>query len=39
MQPVKDCLCRSVLFQGYVATSILDAYHIPLLLKGILVKT
>ena len=27
MQPVQDCLCRAVLFQGFVVTSILDAYH------------
>ena len=39
MQPVRDCLCRAVLFQDFVATSILDASHIPLLLKGIIVKT
>ena len=39
MQPAQDCLCRAVLFQGFVATSILDAYHILLLLKGIIVKT
>ena len=38
MQPLQDCLCRAVLFQGFVA-SILDAYHISLLLKGIIVKT
>ena len=34
MQPVQDRLCRAVLFQGYVETNILDAYHISLLLKG-----
>ena len=39
MQTVQDCLCRAVLFQGFVATSILDAYHISLLLKDIIVKT
>ena len=39
MQPVQDCLCRAVLFQGFVATSIFVAYHISLLLKGIIVKT
>ena len=39
MQPVEDCLCRAVLFQGFVATSFLDAYHITLLLKGIIMKT
>ena len=39
MQSVQDCLCRAVLFQGFVATSILDDYHILLLLKGIIVKT
>ena len=39
MQPVQDCLCRAVLYQGFVVTSILDAYHISLLLKGIIVKT
>ena len=27
MQPVQECLCRVVLFQGFVVTSILDAYH------------
>ena len=26
MQPVQECLCRAVLFQGFVVTSILDAY-------------
>ena len=31
MQPVQDCLCRAVLFQGFVVTSILDAYNISLL--------
>ena len=39
MQPVQDCLCRAVLFQGFVVTSILDAYYISLLLKCIIVKT
>ena len=39
MQPVQECLCRVVLFQGFVVTSILDAYHISLLLKRIIVKT
>ena len=28
MQPVQDCLCMAVLFQGFVVTSILDAYHV-----------
>ena len=27
MQPVQECLCRAVLFQGFVVTSFLDAYH------------
>ena len=39
MQPVQECLCKAVLFQGFVVTSILDAYHISLLLKCIIVKT
>ena len=39
MQPVQECLCRAVLFQGFVVTSILDAFHISLLLKCIIVKT
>ena len=39
MQPVQEYLCRAVLFQGFVVTSILDAYHISLLLKCIIVKT
>ena len=39
MQSVQECLCRAVLFQGFVVTSILDAYHISLLLKRIFVKT
>ena len=39
MQPVQECFCRAVLFQGFVVTSILDAYHISLLLKCISVKT
>ena len=39
MQPVQECLCKAVLFQGFVVTSILDAYHISLLLKSIIVKT
>ena len=34
MQPVQECLCRAVLFQGFVVTSILDAYHISLLFKA-----
>ena len=34
MKPVQECLCRAVLFQGFVVTSILDAYHILLLLKA-----
>ena len=39
MQPVQDCLCRAVLFQGFVVTSILDAYHISLFLECIILKT
>ena len=39
MQPVQDCLCRAVLFKGFVVTSTLDAYHMSLLLKCIIVKT
>ena len=39
MQHVQDSLCRAVLFQGFVVTRILDAYHSSLLLKGIIVKT
>ena len=39
MQPVQECLCRAVLFQGFVVTGILDAYYISLLLKCIIVKT
>ena len=39
MQPVQECLCRAVLFQGFVVTSILDAYHISLLLKCTIVET
>ena len=39
MQPVQDCLCRVVLFQCFVVTSIFDAFHISLLLKCIIVKT
>ena len=27
MQPVQECLCRAVLFQGFVVTSFLDAHH------------
>ena len=38
MQPVQECFCRAVLFQGFVVTSFLDAYHISLLLKRIIVK-
>ena len=38
MQPVQECLCRAVLFQCFVVTGILDAYHISLLLKRIIVK-
>ena len=34
MQPVQECLCRAVLFQGFVVTSFLDAYHISLLFKA-----
>ena len=39
MQPVQDCLSIAVLFKGFVVTLILDAYHIPLLLKCINMKT
>ena len=39
MQPVQECLCRAVLFQGFVVTSFLDAYHISLLLKRIIMNT
>ena len=39
MQPVQECLCRAVLFRGFVETSFLDAYHISLLLKRIIVET
>ena len=39
MQPVQECLCRAVLFQGFVVTSILDAFHISLLFKCIIMKT
>ena len=39
MQLVQDCMCRAVLFQGFVVTSILDADHISLLLKCIIMKT
>ena len=39
MQPVQDCLCRAVLFQGFVVTSFLDAYHISLLLERVIMKT
>ena len=39
MQPVQECLCRAVLFKGFVVTSILNAYNISLLSKGIVVKT
>ena len=39
MHPVQDCLCRAVLFQGFVVTSILDAFNISLLLECIIVKT
>ena len=38
MQPVQDCLSRAVLFKGFVVTSNLDAYHISVLLKCIIVK-
>ena len=38
MQPVQERLCKKVLFQGFVVTSFLDAYHISLLLKRIIVK-
>ena len=34
MQPVQKCLCRAVVFHGFVVTSFLDAYHISLLLKA-----
>ena len=39
MQPVQECLCSVFLFQGFVVTSFLDAYHISLFLKCIIVKT
>ena len=39
MPHVQDCLCGAVLFQGFVVTSIFDAYHISLLLKCIIMKT
>ena len=39
MQPVQECLCRAVLSQGVAVTSFLDAYHISLLLKRIIVET
>ena len=39
MQPVQECLCRAVLFHGFAVTSFLDAYHISLLLKRIIVET
>ena len=39
MQHVQECLCRAVLFHGFVVTNFLDAYHISLLLKRIIVKT
>ena len=39
MLPVQECLCRVVLFQDFVVTSISDAYHVSLLLKCIIVKT
>ena len=39
MQPVQECLWKAVLFQGFVVTSFLDAYHISLLLKRIIMKT
>ena len=35
----QECLCRAVLFHGCVVTSFLDAYHISLLLKRIIMKT
>ena len=38
MQPVQECMCKAVLFQGFGVTSFLDAYHISLLLKRIIVK-
>ena len=38
-KPVQECFCRAVLFQGFVVTSILDAFHNSLLLKCIIVKT
>ena len=34
MQPVQECLCRVVLFQGFVVTSVLDAYHISFVFKA-----
>ena len=39
MQSDQDCLCRAGLFKSFVATIIFDAYHISLLLKGIIAKT
>ena len=39
MQPVQECLCRAVLFQGFAVTNFLDAYHISLPLKCITMKT
>ena len=39
MQPVYECLCRAVLVQGFAVTSFLNAYHISLLLKRIIVET
>ena len=39
MQPVQECMCRVVLFQGFVLASFLEAYHISLLLKPIIMKT
>ena len=39
MQPVQECLCRAVLFQGSVVISFLDAYHISLLLKRTIMET
>ena len=34
MQPVQECLCRAVLFQGFVVTSFLNAYHIFIAFKA-----
>ena len=39
MGTYQECLYRAALFQGFVVTSFLDAYHISLLLKHIIMKT